>query len=152
MWTSTDRQHDVQPFARLKSEFSTGFMRSKFATHSTHSQTVLTTWCNGLTDPTTIRLDLKRWKSRFQNFQCNTTRRLTFPQKTATKNNSVLVVAIHIQLTSGIIMFQGTGYKLWAQKEFPELKKLVDLSCNNVTQLDGSISRVEQISFEQENE
>ena len=67
----------------------------------------------------------------------------------AMKNNSVLVIAIHIYLTSGIIMFQGTGYTLWAQKEFPELKKLVDLSCNNVTQPDGSIPRVEQINFEQ---
>ena len=67
----------------------------------------------------------------------------------AMKNNSVLVIAIHIYLTRGIIMFQGTGYKLWAQKEFPELKKLVDLSCNNVTQPDGSIPRVEQINFEQ---
>ena len=80
MLTSTDRQRNVHLFGRLKSEFSTGFMQSKFAT-SSHSQTVLTTWCNALTDPTMIRLDFKRLPGKTKGTRKKSNHQSVIPEK-----------------------------------------------------------------------
>ena len=44
-----------------------------------------------------------------------------------------LLITIHLYLTTGIIMFQGSAYRFWSEKEFPTLKKITDSSITQGT-------------------
>lgn len=66
---------------------------------------------------------------------------------------SSALITIHIYLTTGVIMFQGVGYNIWATVEFSELNKLTDLSIT-VTQSDNPLGSTTQqhhceLNFEQ---
>lgn len=44
------------------------------------------------------------------------------------------LITIHAYLTTGVIMFQGIAYKLWAEHEFPLLKDFTDTSVDQAPQ------------------
>ena len=41
-----------------------------------------------------------------------------------------LLITVHIYLTTGVIMLQGSSYKFWGEKEFPILQEIVSHSFN----------------------
>ena len=51
------------------------------------------------------------------------------------EEHSHLMITIHIYLTTGIIMFQGSAYKFWSEKEFPVLKEITEFSATQPTPL-----------------
>lgn len=42
-----------------------------------------------------------------------------------------LLITIHLYLTTGVIMFQGYAFKVWADQEFPILKNLTEIAISN---------------------
>lgn len=50
-----------------------------------------------------------------------------------------LIITIHVYLTTGVIMFQGVAYQFWAEKEFPLLKEITDLSVSSASKEQESL-------------
>lgn len=44
------------------------------------------------------------------------------------------LITIYVHLTTGVIMFQGAAYKVWAKREFPPLKDFTDASVDQAPQ------------------
>ena len=61
----------------------------------------------------------------------------TVPHDGKNLEETNLLITIHLYLTTGIIMFQGSAYRFWSEKEFPTLKKITDSS---ITQILRSLS------------